>query len=343
MALRKGNFVRVLGVLLLTGLLQGCGQWVKEGSAAQISGEVTYRERVALPPGSRTRVWLEDVSRADALSVLLAEQTIESATNVPIPFQLNYDPAGIEPRHRYALRAEIRAADGSLLWVTTGFHGILGSNQPSRGLTLVLQSAPREAVEQAPVEAVVEAARTYVYECGELDAVMHTETGKLTLLVQGSETVLEQVPSASGVRYEGEGRLFWTQGDTAMLEIDGRRYEECRSNAAKAPWADAAYRGVDFRALGNEPGWLLEVDEGKDIRLVTDYGERSLYLPAPAPRFEGGVVRYSIQTKAHEVQLDIEPKGCQDSMSGAAFEAQVRLQLDGQEYFGCGRYLSTVH
>lgn len=341
--MRRGSFVRVLGLLLFTWLLQGCGQWIKDGSASQISGEVTYRERMALPPGSRARVWLEDVSKADTAAVLLAEQSIESAMTVPIPFRLSYDPAVIEPRHRYALRAEIRAADGRLLWVTTGFHGILGSNQPRQGLTLVLQSAARGAAEQAPVEARVEAARTYVYECGELDAVVHTEPGKLTLLAQGLESVLEQVASASGVRYEGEGRLFWTRGETALLEIDGQRYEECRSNAAKAPWADAAYRGVDFRALGNEPGWLLEVDEGRDIRLVTDYGERSLYLPAPAPRFEGGIVRYSVTTKAHEVQLDIEPRVCQDSMSGAVFEARVRLQLDGQEYLGCGRYLSTAH
>nr|WP_102136348.1 YbaY family lipoprotein [Marinobacterium profundum] len=342
MALGKGNAVPVLGVILLTWLLQGCGQWIKNGSASQISGEVTYRERMALPPGTRTRVLLEDVSKADAPSVLLAEQTIESATNVPIPFRLSYDPEVIEPRHRYALRAEIRAADGQLLWVTTGFHGILGSNQPRQGLTLVLQSAALEVAAQQPAAVNVEAARTYVYECGELDAVVHTEPGRLTLLAQGSESRLEQVPSASGVRYEGEGRLFWTQGEAALLEIDGQRYGGCRSNAAKAPWADAAYRGVDFRALGNEPGWLLEVDEGKDLRLVTDYGERSLYLPAPAPRFEGGIVRYSIRTKTHDVELNIEPRACQDSMSGAAFEARVRLQLDGQEYLGCGRYLSTA-
>lgn len=334
--------LRGLGLVMLSWLLLGCDQWVRSADAPQIRGEVTYRERMALPPGSHVRVWLEDVSRADAPAVQLAEQRIESATAVPVPFVLDYDPDALLPRHRYALRADIRAADGRLLWVTTGFHGILAANQPKQGLTLVLQSVTAAEAEVAQASAVVEAARTYVYECGAVDAVVHTEPGKLTLLALGAQSVLEQVPSASGVRYEGNGKLFWSQGEQALLEIDGQRFDECHANASKAPWADAAYRGVDFRALGNEPGWLLEVDEGKSIRLVTDYGERSVHVPAPMPRFEGGIVRYAVKTKAHEVRLAIEPKTCQDSMSGEVFEARVRVQLDDSDYQGCGRYLATV-
>jgi putative lipoprotein len=342
MALRGKEMLRGLGVVMLSWVLLGCDLWVRSGDAPQIRGEVTYRERMALPPNSQVRVWLEDVSRADAPAVQLAEQRIESATAVPVAFSLEYEPGVLEPRHRYALRAEIRSADGRLLWVTTGFHGILSANQPTQGLTLVLQSVAAAEADVAKAPVAVEAARTYVYECGEIEAVLHTEPGKLLLLAQGAQSVLEQVPSASGVRYEGDGQLFWTQGERALLEIDGQRFPECHANASRAPWADAAYRGVDFRGLGNEPGWLLEVDDGKAIRLVTDYGERSVYVPAPVPRFEGGIVRYSVQTKTHEVRLDIEPRACQDSMSGEVFEAQVRVWLDGSEYQGCGRYLSTT-
>ena len=38
-------------------------------------------------------------------------------------------------------------------------------------------------------------------------------------------------------------------------------------------WHKAKLRGVSFRAIGQEPGWLLEITTGTEILLVTDYGE----------------------------------------------------------------------
>jgi putative lipoprotein len=350
MALPGRNVVRGLSLLMLSWLLLGCAQGVRTGNGAQISGEVTYRERMALPPDTRIRVWLEDVSLADAPATLLAEQRIESARAVPVPFQLNYDPDQIQPRHRYAVRAEIRSSSDQLLWTTTGHTGILGENQPNNGLTLLLHAvakapstpAPAQHPETTDAPVIVEAARTYVYECDGLEVVVHTAPDALTLYAENTSTDLLRVPSAWGVRYEGAGRLFWSKGDTALLEIEGRRYVDCRSNPRRAPWADAALRGIDFRALGNEPGWSLEVDERNHIRLVTDYGERSLYLPAPAPSFAGGVVRYQVQTKEHDLRLEIEPQACQDSMSGEAFEAGVRVRLNDEQFQGCGRYLPAI-
>ena len=48
------------------------------GGAAtgQVTGSVTYRERIALPPTAVVQVRLVDVSRADAPAVLIAEQVI---------------------------------------------------------------------------------------------------------------------------------------------------------------------------------------------------------------------------------------------------------------------------
>ncbi len=37
-------------------------------------------------------------------------------------------------------------------------------------------------------------------------------------------------------------------------------------------WHRAKLRGVAFRAIGQEPGWLLEITNGTEILLVTDYG-----------------------------------------------------------------------
>jgi len=102
----------------------------KPAGGAMVTGSVTYRERIALPPGATVTVRLQDVSRADAPAEVLAEQVIVPTTQVPIPFALTYDPARIDPRHRYSVGARIEV-DGRL-WVVSDTHnGVLTQGGPT--------------------------------------------------------------------------------------------------------------------------------------------------------------------------------------------------------------------
>ncbi|HEX5214460.1 MAG TPA: YbaY family lipoprotein [Vicinamibacterales bacterium] len=82
-----------------------------------ITGSITYRERIALPPAAVVEVTIADVSRADAPAVVIGRQRIESPGQVPIPFRVDYEPSAIDPRHRYSVRATI--ANGSELMFTS--------------------------------------------------------------------------------------------------------------------------------------------------------------------------------------------------------------------------------
>lgn len=84
----------------------------------QIAGNVTWRERMALPPMAQIDVMLIDVSRADAPAPRLAAQKIFGPATSPVPFLLDYDPALILDRHSYALRATIRF-EGHLAYTST--------------------------------------------------------------------------------------------------------------------------------------------------------------------------------------------------------------------------------
>jgi uncharacterized lipoprotein YbaY/uncharacterized membrane protein len=84
----------------------------------RLSGTVTYRERIALPPGSIVQVQLIDVSGRDGQGVVLAGQMIAPSHQVPISFELEFDPAKIDPSRHYALRATISDPGGQLMWVT---------------------------------------------------------------------------------------------------------------------------------------------------------------------------------------------------------------------------------
>ncbi len=106
---------------------------------AVLNGTVTYRPRIALAPGSTVVVRVEDVSRADAPSRVVAEQIIRPTAQVPIPFALSYDPAIIDVRARYTVRAEIRDAEGRLTWVTTAHTPVFTQGGPIDGVEVVVE------------------------------------------------------------------------------------------------------------------------------------------------------------------------------------------------------------
>lgn len=95
-----------------------------------ISGKVFYRQRIALPPNATLIVKLEDISRADAPSVVISEKKIDlKGQQVPISFTLTYDPQKIDPRFRYSVRAQIFVED-QLMWTSTQVYPVITQNNP---------------------------------------------------------------------------------------------------------------------------------------------------------------------------------------------------------------------
>jgi len=82
-----------------------------------LSGTVTYRERIALPPSAIVEVRLLDVSRADAGATIIAKTSIRTKGQIPVHYKLRYDGTKIERGHRYAVRARILV--GEELWFTS--------------------------------------------------------------------------------------------------------------------------------------------------------------------------------------------------------------------------------
>ncbi|MDF2153605.1 YbaY family lipoprotein [Vibrio sp. CAU 1672] len=103
-----------------------------------ITGTVAYRERMALPPQAVVTVTLEDVSLADAPSVVLAEQSIDAeGQQIPFAFELEYDSNQIKPNHRYSLRARIEA-DGQLMFITDAHVGVITDELETKQADLIL-------------------------------------------------------------------------------------------------------------------------------------------------------------------------------------------------------------
>ncbi|WP_172330669.1 YbaY family lipoprotein [Mangrovicoccus sp. HB161399] len=110
---------------------------------ATLTGTVTYLERIVLPPDATVEVKLQDVSRADAPALTIAETSFAPETQVPVAFALGYDSSAIDERHRYALRARILAGD-RVLFLTKRHFGVLTGGEDSTDI-LVERAAAQPA------------------------------------------------------------------------------------------------------------------------------------------------------------------------------------------------------
>ena len=108
---------------------------------SEVSGLATYRERIALPPDAVFEATLEDVSRADAPSVVLGSARLEPAGQPPFRFSIGYDTEQLEAGHTYAIRARVTHEERLLF--TTDSHYPLPAQGEQLDLLLVRTQSPR--------------------------------------------------------------------------------------------------------------------------------------------------------------------------------------------------------
>lgn len=200
-----------------------------------------------------------------------------------------------------------------------------------------------------PGQGLLPDGKTHVFDCAAPDV----DSLSVTVRVDSTEAMiwiptdgatepvsLERAQSADGARYENEEVMFWNRGEEATLVVDGVRYESCARNNYRSVWEDARLDGIDFRALGNEPGWIVDIHAGDRFDVQWRYGERTATLPYADPETpDDSTTVFQTETADHSLSMTITAGGCTDSMSGISFPAAVTIRIDGSEYTGCGRPL----
>ena len=100
--------------------------------AASVTGQVTYRERSALPPDAVVRVRLEAAGEPERPPRRLSEVEVPAeGKQVPIPFTLSYDAAKILPNKRYQVRAWIRSGD-QVLFASRASYPVITRGAPAK-------------------------------------------------------------------------------------------------------------------------------------------------------------------------------------------------------------------
>lgn len=90
----------------------------------------------------------------------------------------------------------------------------------------------------------------------------------------------------------------------------------------------------EFRAVGNEPGWLLHIADSATT-LRWDYDERRAIAPTPAAESIAGGRRYTVGG-ATPFTVVVRDTLCADGMSGRQFPARVTVVIGERTLDGCG-------
>jgi putative lipoprotein len=167
-----------------------------------------------------------------------------------------------------------------------------------------------DATEESFRPQVQSAAETYVYKCNDgYGFVARVQKEKAWLFLPGKTIRLPHVPSGSGAKYS----------EDQITKL----------------------RGADYRAIGNEPGWNLEIINSNKIIFIGDYGQRRYEFITTEPSIDqqARTTVYDVQNDKHELSVIIVGRRCRDTMSGEVFETTVSVLLDGKKYHGCGKAL----
>lgn len=186
-----------------------------------------------------------------------------------------------------------------------------------------------------------EVARTFYFECQDKSVfVARVEDAHAWLFLEGVTVNLPRRPSASGEKYQSTAYLFWSKGNDARLESTDGKSRQCKNNRGRAIWEAARLNGVDFRAVGNEPGWFMELD-GDLLVLETDYGASRYEFSTPPADVDvnARLTRYKVTEDGRRLLLELKGARCVDTMSEEIFPTRVSVTLNGQVLQGCGRAL----
>ena len=185
-------------------------------------------------------------------------------------------------------------------------------------------------------------AQTYVYHCADNQSfVARIEAKKAWVFLPTKTLSLPQIPAASGSKFSDGSATFWNKGKTAIFENTAQIYKNCTNNRAQAIWEHAKLNGVDYRAVGNEPGWSLEITHNQTTVFISHYGQDRYEFETSKPLIDTAAhtSEYQLKNNAHTLSITLSAKPCADTMSDRSFSSTVSIRLDNKKFIGCGKAL----
>jgi len=190
--------------------------------------------------------------------------------------------------------------------------------------------------------------RTYVYSCDGTDtSIVVTLSGNHGHLFskQASQAIQRDEESVAfvgaDVYYLPDQSSHLAAGQSAQIIVRGKELGKCQNDPRAAVWEAAKLRGVSYRAVGQEPPWVLDIDREDGFLISVGYEGNKARLPYTEPESNASqkITRYRSEIDDDHVLITIKGEPCYDSMSGEAFSSRVEVEWRGLRLRGCGRAL----
>jgi len=107
-------------------------------AAMELTGSVTYRERIALSPAAVLQVEVVEASAQGGTESVVAQQTYTNPGQVPLRFSVTVPGERIRPESTYLLRARI--TDGSRNFSAAQPIPVLTLGNPQQDVQVVVRS-----------------------------------------------------------------------------------------------------------------------------------------------------------------------------------------------------------
>jgi uncharacterized lipoprotein YbaY/heat shock protein HslJ len=264
-------------------------------SFVTVSGSVTYRQRIAMPPDALLTVRVEDVSWADAPALAVAEaRELFGTRQVPIEFSLNVPRASIDSSFSYAVRATV-SINSELHFTTTRSYPVLtggATNRVNLLLEAVQQSAaqartPLASLASGPAEVVgftLPATFTGVMPCADCSGISQNLMLRADGLYRlqrtylgkpgGPFTELGRWEAGSGgtlltLRSGSKVHLFAVTGDESLRQLDSLG-QPITSTANLELRRTAQIGQVSVPAELKDTYWKLVELDGRKVGMVPE-------------------------------------------------------------------------
>lgn len=330
-----------------------------ETRVGQLSNALLRNARFLASIGLHTKGW----SVEEAKSFFMEEAYQSEGTAIQQSARGTYDPAYLNYTLGKLMIKQLRddwtaERGGREAWKSfhDEFLSLGGPPIPLARQRLMDESAPStvlpepiaivaalpEVIEPEETEEVEVVRRTnWAWDCEDgRYLVSSMQDRDMLLYLDNEQRVLKPSRSASGSKYETRGLSFWSKGEEATLDFEGESIL-CKVNSYYSIWEDAKLRGADFRAVGNEPGWHLELFSSGESTLVTDYGAERFRFVAEGPEQTADEAgrRFTGSARGVDIEIELTPGPCADTMIDVEYETTVQVNVGGQVLWGCGNAL----
>ncbi len=217
-----------------------------------------------------------------------------------------------------------------------------GTTAPGADAAAGMAAAPAKAAagDTAPASGTLR----FRCESGQLLTVRF-DTGANKAFLSGGDTderALDARPAASGFLYESPMESIRGRGTVIQYARGRMAPSECLMipEGQHRILQERRAAGIQWRALGQEPGWIVDVKADGGLEAQLAYGQRRISTPPANRESENGTTRWTAQTEAGSLDLTVTRGPCSDTMADDRYWFSATLVVDGQTLRGCAQPLA---